>query len=154
MDFGERKWQWDKTWARTWTLIICWARDEFLSFTTLSRMLSSGWNWFSTFFSLITEDGSTAVVMEIMLKPRRYNPRSTAKEKEWWKPKRALERIWEVKHWWKPVRQDATASSTASQGTSNIPVSWFLLLGCYRQARTLFNRVLFLPLPGFLSSHC
>ena len=30
-------------------------------------------------------------------------------------------------------------SSTASQGTSNIPFLWFLLLGCNRQARNFYS---------------
>ena len=41
------------------------------------------------------------------------------------------------------VLANHSLSSTASQGTSNIPVSWFLLLGCYRQARTLFSYLSF-----------
>ena len=40
--------------------------------------------------------------------------------------------LWKVDR----VLANHSLSSTASQGTSNIPVSWFLLLGCYRQAQT------------------
>ena len=45
--------------------------------------------------------------------------------------------LWKVDR----VLANHSLSSTASQGTSNIPVSWFLLLGCYRQARTLLSLV-------------
>ena len=47
------------------------------------------------------------------------------------------------------VLANHSLSSTASQGTSNIPVSWFLLLGCYRQARTLFFIFMLSHLNGF-----
>ena len=53
------------------------------------------------------------------------------------------------------VLANHSLSSSASQGTSNIPVSWFLLLGCYRQARTLFSSlgcyILSLFVPGLSS---
>ena len=42
------------------------------------------------------------------------------------------------------VRANHSLRLTASQGTSNIPFHWFLLLGSYRQAQTLtlFNECL------------
>ena len=39
--------------------------------------------------------------------------------------------------------------STASQGTSNIPFAWFLLLECNRQARTLLSFLFYLLLFWF-----
>ena len=43
-------------------------------------------------------------------------------------------------------------SSTASQGTSNIPFPWFLLLGCNRQARNERQAVVIITITALFSS--